>query len=827
MKSPSLYKIKKITLQDIIKADYNLFLHGDKLKEVLISQQYNQLFRIVLQETGNKTRYISEIVFVDCKNYRNYQYELETILEHGFKINNKKYVMLGKSASMGRNGIIGFIDEDLFEIVDERAMMGLNIGKTVLSKFEAYKHLLFSSCFCLEGDKPYMIVVDDYNRTVENVRIKYVEEKTGTYIKDGVEREWKEKIIKEGYKDISNDVADGSGICSVEIAKEWQEKLDIPYTPCVYMLRLPYVKGLSVVFDFKKYFREKEIFKIKDIWGQEHFIDDVDIILTKSQFKGIKYFKKDGSYNDWLDYLERLKKYNHCLGIAKWNYSHSNEPKMTKANYQILQTLDITSNDMIEMSSYTRRWIEKILSGDLMYIYNYLGLKGNPKASNNYMRAIMLNPKMVNDIKIRHYLYGLLEKTINEIKIGKIYIKGAFKILIPDIIMLVEFIGGLEPKGCLKEGEMFAKEHLGEYVLNRNPHICRSEHVILNAVKNDVTSKWLSHLENVCMVNGYDVTAKRLNGADFDGDLALCHNNPIFMKGIHNDLPIVLDIDDKITAIEKEYTRKNLVEFTMMSLDSRIGEISNCASSYHNKKALTPEKQTEYDDYTCLLSVINGKEIDLAKTGVRWNVPRKIAKNSRPLPYFLKYKYANLNKVSRSKSILNEHCWYIENWQKRLKFNYEFINTSECMINTDIPFDTEKFLDVARVYSEFKRESKRLKEQEKMSKNYDLYKEFWDGLNKFEVENTEIKWDRIYDKYRIKFQEIVPNQSELANYIIELVYNRDKGIHYIFAWQMVEEGILTNLRVNQTKPLMIPQETATGTEYLGRYYTLEEYEGVI
>lgn len=82
------------------------------------------------------------------------------------------------------------------------------------------------------------------------------------------------------------------------------------------------------------------------------------------------------------------------------------------------------------------------------------------------------------------------------------------------------------------------------------------------------------------------------------------------MKGVDNNLPIVLDVDDKITAKELPYTLENIINFTKASLDSRIGEISNCGTSYVNKYAKNEEKKKQYDDYCCLLSVINGKEID-------------------------------------------------------------------------------------------------------------------------------------------------------------------------------------------------------------------------
>ncbi|MCD3319540.1 hypothetical protein G8V07_14230 [Clostridium botulinum D/C] len=836
MQSPELYAVKKITLQQLMKNNYNIKLTTIEEKEnVEINQQYNQLFRFIKKMGRVKNNIIKDVVFINCKNHSKYEEELDYLLKHGFDLNYTHYNFYGKSASMGRNGILGFLSEDIYEEINKKAMMGLEIQETVLSKFEAYKHLLLSSCFCIEGQLPYMIVVDDYYSIVPNVNIKYVDEKHKTYIdkKDGKTKEFKEKVIKEGYKDTEIMFNDGAGLCSIEMGKKLQKYLNIDFLPSMYMLRVPFVKGISIVEDFKSFYKERGVTQIKDIWGKYHDVNKIDIILTKSQYKGFKYFKNKGTYEDWLTYLKRFKEYDHCLGIAKWNYSEDEEPKKTRANYQILQTLDLTLDDMIDMAMYTMEWIEKILKGDLIYIYNFLGLNKNLNPSNNYMRAILLNPNMINDIKIKHYLYGLLKKTINEIKIGKIFLDGAFKVLIPDVVMMMEYIGELKPKGCLKKGEMFATNHEGEYVLNRNPHICKSEHVVLNAVNNELTDKWCGHLYNMCMVSGYDVSSERLNGADKDGDLVLVHRNETFMKGVKRDLPIVLDIEDKITAIEQKYTRKNLMEFTKRSLDSRIGEISNCSSSYHNKCATNEENKQKYEDITCLLSVINGKEIDYAKTGVRWNVPRNIAKNGKNLPYFLKYKYPNKKSFNRSKSHMNEFCWYIEKWERQLKqsINKEFINTSEYMINKTIPIDENKYNKVKKIYSKFKREFRELKKQEKMSKNYSKYKDFWDGLKKFEVENTKVDWNELYDRYKAELEKIVTNQSELANYIIDLVYNKDKGKYYIFAWQIAEDGILTNLRNNSKQPIQIPikttQDDKDAVEYLGEYYKLEKYDGVI
>lgn len=545
MKSPNLYTILKVPLQSFCdyykeskeyidksgnlknkkvkkhKFKENINLSIKDLDEFQIKQQYNHLFRIIINyykdngiEVGNS---INDVLFIDSRNNKNYQDELDSVLRYGVTVNGRKYKYWGKSASMSRQGILGLVSEDLYDHVELYAMMEIEFDKTVLSKFEAYKCLLLSSCFCIEEELPYMIVVPDYENTIRDVSIKYVDEEIKHYIdkSTGEEKSYAEKVIKEGIMDIDgNCVNDGSGLCSIEQAKKWSNYLKIDYIPCAFMLRIPYVKGIAIAVDFKSFYKEKGIEKIKDLWGNEHRIEDIDVILTESQYKGKKYFKQKGDYSDWERYLNLLKKYNYCVGISKWNYSHKDEPKMTRCNYQTLQTLDISAKDMIDMSEYTRSWVEKILNGDMLYVLKYLGLGEETNPDNTYMKSILYNPQMRDDIKVRSYLYGLLRKTIDEIKVGKIYIKGAFKILIPDVVFMMEYIGGLNPIGCLEKGEMYAKEHSGAYVINRNPHLSKSEHVLLNAVNNELTEKWCGHLENICMLNSYDITAKRLNGAD-------------------------------------------------------------------------------------------------------------------------------------------------------------------------------------------------------------------------------------------------------------------------------------------------------------------------
>ena len=93
----------------------------------------------------------------------------------------------------------------------------------------------------------------------------------------------------------------------------------------------------------------------------------------------------------------------------------------------------------------------------------------------------------------------------------------------------------------------------------------------------------------------------------YDGDLCLIINNKMMMSGVDHNAKIVIDIEDKVTALKEEYNIQNRTNCIIRSLRSSIGEISNFASAYHNKKPKTEEQKQRYENYVDLLSVVNGK----------------------------------------------------------------------------------------------------------------------------------------------------------------------------------------------------------------------------
>lgn len=832
MKSPKLYTIRKITLKEIIDNKNNFKIPYNKRKIYNIKQSDNMLFRQVRLITNDYRDFNKYIVFVDCKGWKSREKELKEILKNGFYLNSIKFLPTEKSSSMSRNATMGFVDASIKKELDKRISMDMEIETTVLAKLLAYRGLLFSGCFCLEDWYPYIIVVDDYSKVLPNQHIKYLidVEKEVVNKKTGESFIWKEKGINTAHRDVSINLWDGSGIHSPNITKQVKEKIQSEENPTSILWRFPYSKGMTHEVDFKLWFKEHGVKTIVDVFKKEHNIEDVDIIVTKSFYKGYKYFQKYKDYRDWELYWRKFKKYNHCIGVAAWNYSFENEPRMKKASYQILQDLEMDFEDFIELADDTKEWVDNIINGDKIYTYCFLGLFADHiKTSNDYMRAILKNPEMLKEECIRNYFIELLKKNIDLMKCGKIYLNGSFRFVVTDLVMFLEYISGKEVKGVLKENEFYSKGYngvdLGERIIERNPHISQEEHLILNGIDNPLIKKYCSHLSNVCQLNGYSLALPRLNGADEDGDRVFVINNEIMKSGIQRDLPIVIDIDDKITALEEEITDDGVIECTVRSMVSLVGEISNYATCYHNKTPKTDEQKKKYLEYINILSICNGKSIDFAKTGVIFYVPKHITKYSKPLPYFMKYAsdyYKTLKKLSKAHSNLNRLAWDIEKWSKQIRYKRKFKDFDyNIMIDNSIPRDDEKFNRIEALYSDFEQEMKGLRIQNAMQNNYDMYQDYFDGLTKDEVINSKINWKYYYQKYRDMAREICPDQQELANYIVEICYGKYSKKNKKFIWTIAGEGVVKNIK--QLPVIRLPIEDENGEyEYLGYKYSLRD-----
>lgn len=802
-----------------------------------VAQGDNMLFRQIRLLTGNAGDTNWYVVFVSCP--RNAKEDaLRKLIIGGFSINGVRFVMSERSASMTRNSILSFVDERYAATLDEIVSMGNPVEKAVLSKYYAYRGLMLSSCHCLEGWRPKIVVVADLYRTIKDQHIKYIHDTETEFVdKNGATRKWRQKDISETVTDIEINAFDGCGIHHPSITNEvmrllYGENIRGKDRPTSMLLRAPYIKGVTHEMDYTSFFCENGVEFITDVWGVQHNVEEPMIIISESMYKGLKYFKVDGTYSDWDRYWRLFDKYNHCIGVAKWNYSVMSEPRFTRTSYQILQDLKLPYEEFAGIASESIKWAEKIASGDPLYTYCFMGLLAdNCRPRDDFARAVLKNPTMLNEPGVRREVLHSAEKYIDGIKCGKLWVRGAFKFLAPDLIMFMEHIGGLPVVGCLEDGEFYGHDCegiiRGERVIERNPHICHSEHTVLRGVSNFTTDRYLGHLDNVCMINCYGIVPQKLNGADFDGDLVFVIDNDIIKSGVDREAFTVMDIDDKVTVESEDNTQENKFKVTMRSMKNMIGEYSNYATAYHNKMPKTAEQKAKYEKYVDIISVLTGKSIDYAKTGVLYPMPRFITKYGRPLPSFMKYAspYYARQKLSNAPSCLNKLCKEVERWHKlarwkKLDKNFPY----QIMIDEDLRVSEDQYAQMLGVFKKFSRMSTMLRGQS--GKKYDVSVHGGNTESSRYIARdidgrAEVQWSSFYADIRRECVEICGDIKTVANAAVKICYEEKPSASKNFIWKIASDGIVQNIK---QVPICLPMRCENGDEYyLGKKYNWEVY----
>lgn len=631
------YTLVKIPIKELIDNDFNATNTREEeiKKEYLVTQGDSLLLDQIERIRGRKSKHISEIVIVVAKKNPKQEEQLRHILKNGFTYNSIHYIRFGKSASQGKNGETVFVCDEIFDELYKVTQMDIEVEECVISKYEAQRCLPFSSCTLIQNYMPNIVIIDEYEKVLNNQLIKYVVERKREFIdkETGKQKTYNAREIEEGYKDLKLSPFDGCGCHEYEFMKNVSAQLELDYEAVGVQVRLPFVKGYSIYVPFRKILKEWGFEYITDIYGNKHHIDSVDCIWNTSMFKGHKLFKGKYGSNAWVEYMNTVNRYQYKLGISKYSHHIKNLNKYTRMNFQYLQCLDLwnskyincfenknmleydildSNNDgkIIQLAKYTTSLFEKIIKGDKFYTYKFMGINNTEdyEAEGKYLEAALINDVMLKDPAIKQFIYRKLKKSIDEAKVGKIYCSGFYHTGVGDMIGYLQYAVGLEPVGCLKERELYSGNFgSGDIVSFRSPLVDSSEVNKIKTVHNDITNKWFGHFKNqdVVMFNMYDISAPQQGGADFDGDIFFLCNEPIVIDSKINK-NIILDIEDKATAKPKKYNKENIIEYEVMTRDNRIGEITNVATSIENKYTTNEEIKELYSNYSSLLRIYQG-----------------------------------------------------------------------------------------------------------------------------------------------------------------------------------------------------------------------------
>ena len=571
--------------------------------------------------------------------------EYKELGKKGFDLNGKHYVRFMVGSGQMRRNTVSFINEELFEYMQERLMCGLNgkIKTINLAKLSAYFALSFSSVLWVR--EPRVCVIKDFDTVIPNQKLNWINKG-----KDG-------NTVTQIYKDIKLNSADGQGLISPEMARYWAEDMHLNYTPCSFVVRTAFVKGNLVPFDFKAYAKENGISTVKDRYGTEYNIEDIDILLSESQFKMAKY------YSSWEGYLSYHRAYNLKWGVARYNKEFDDEYVLT--NYQYIQVLDLTKEDISGLVSYTTNWIKNICSGNVEYALTYnVGVK-NPSLSvdsiinscgSSFTKAIVKNPDMLQDGFVQRKIYNSIKESIRQAKIGRIWVKGNYQFMISDPVAQCRSALGLSPDGLLDANHVYSnfwneRGATGEVCLLRSPLTHYSEVNVQELSNTEEMRKWYKYIYSGIIYNIYDISVVKHADSDFDGDICMSTDNAYFLKGAKRDeLPIMYD---KEAVPTQKITLPNQVRCDVKGLDTKVGQITNYSTSM---LAMLPlfrgekqqEQKKEIETRLKLLRELQGAEIDKIKGTTPPNFPKswrhwvKINKDDDDITKAEKYKYNSM-----------------------------------------------------------------------------------------------------------------------------------------------------------------------------------------
>lgn len=862
----------KVPIKELIKQDFNATIARDEEidKEYLIAQGTSLLFDQIERLRGKPSSHISEIILVVAKKNPKQEKDLRYILDKGFTYNGVHYSRFGKSASQGKDGITAFVCDSIFDELYMITQMDIEIEECVISKYEAQRCLPFSSCTLLHDYMPNIVIIGEYEKTLENQLIKYVVEREKEFVdkETGKKKKYKSREIEEGYKDLKLSPFDGCGCHEHEFMENVSAQLGLDYDVIGTQVRLPFIKGYSVYVPFREILKEWGYEYITDIYGTKHHIDTIDCIWNISMFKGHKLFKEKYGSNAWTEYMNTIRKYEFKLGISKYSHHVKHLNKYTRMNFQYLQCLDLwntkyidyyenkevgdydildSNNDgkIVKLAKYTTSLFEKIIKGDKFYTYKFMGITDTEdyEPESKYLEAALVNDVMLKDPAVKQFIYRKLKKSIDEAKVGKIYCSGFYHTGVGDMIGYLQYAVGEDVIGCLGERELYSGNFdCGDIISFRSPLVDPSEVNKIKIVRNDIINKWFGYFkdQDIVMFNMYDISAPQQGGADFDGDIFFLCNDQIVVDS-KIDKHIILDIEDKVTAKSKPYTKENLIEYEVMTRDNRIGEITNVATSIENRYTTNEEIKQLYSNYSSLLRIFQGKEIDFLKTGFRWHMNSGLRKHLKQLPYFLLYNYpsklktykalSEKNRKAESKedkvklnayhspSPMNELCDYICTWEKKNILwdnNIDNLVDTRCLIvNNDLDLSDKQIRKVCRRYiNKYADIIHNHYKQDKMVSSSDVYR-------------NEVNFDIIVKHYKEKLANELKIPEELiANYVISVSYN-SLSISKSFAWSAFGDYIVKNLKDNSNPRknvsiTEVPYKTNDSYEYLGKHYEFKE-----
>ncbi|MCD8208993.1 MAG: hypothetical protein LUD72_13725 [Bacteroidales bacterium] len=788
---------------------------------------------------------------------------------HGFCINNVTYKrLLGTNGGI-KNSTIVFVSERLHDELERRINNGRNESmELVTAKLEAHRALSCSAS--IPVSMPNGILVVDDCETKFLTDILYLTDET-----DG------EPLIEaRKNEEVTIDASDGFGLILPSLAERWSKELDLGYSCGGFGTRFAYEKGMVFVFDFidfaeriadGKYF-------VRDVWGVETDIRNVEMILTTSMVK------LWDSYRSCREYLECSAKNKYSFGITKvCPQALENERNL---NYQFIQSYDLSDEDIEELIKPTMDEIKEVLGDDWRKMILFLkgsGLKESNvgRLDDDIAKAMMIDRRVADDPYVISAVHQMIRKRINEAKVGVLKVHGNYSILSGDPYALCQSIFGLDVTGLLYAGEIYNKYwhdcEAKAVACFRAPMTCHNNIRLFTIAEGEDVEYWYRYMPTATILNAWDTSMAALNGADFDSDLVMLTDNHVLVSRL-DEQPALMCAQRK--AVKRVSTEEDFVRSNIDSFGNDIGQTTNWITSMFEVRSHYEPGSKEYETLSYRIKcgqLYQQNAIDKAKgiickpmprswhdrhtvnkmdDGEKKQFYRSIVADKKP--YFMRYIYpalmrqyntyikntdrnalrefgmtVNELKEIKSSKLTERQKEFLRYFDVRLPIgDGDCVMNKICRIfehefdgyvgrhNKAVDFDYSILKnDEEYTASQFYAIKKLYEDYNKQLQSYKVFSDY-ERINEYD---TMAEIQLIDEEFRRQCEFVCPNRFALCNIILDLCYRKSSTKK--FAWSMCGHEMIENLMAANGNKISVPVSDEKGDfTYCGDRYSVIEVE---
>lgn len=594
------------------RIEYKKAISSDSKKLIEIQKnKKNKIMNLYNFAVKHKTEYFSLSADDIRKEFYNNGVNVEYITrkKNGEIIKTEiiHYKMLYRSPGKAKKGTCMFIKDKLYDKAIDYLRMGIKLPKNNadIVGISAYSSLVCSGIVGKVKINPKnILVLKDIDRYF-NTKIVSVETDKNKHCIA--------KII-ENYK-LKNTMFDGQALIDSSIFPSWGHGY--------ILLRHHFCKMAAFCSNIQLFFRDYfgdnyYSATVKDMWGNDHYVKDIELITTDNAMKWIKY---DVSYNYWCNKVYE----NDCMfGIVKTAHP-SKFGNVQRMSYQMVNSLDVDIMEGVCKESID--YINRLKTDDNFFL-EYL--KKNINFSNDYEVLIALckqNRDFIRSSYFRERKKSIIMNYVLNFKSGKI-IQNADNLVIVGSPYAMLLYGATGVPDAIDKDNTFSVEELatqcyttrfdnGEYLAEfRSPFNGKYNLGYLHNVYDERFKKYFKFCDQIIAVNmnGTDFQ-DRNNGSDMDSDSIYTTNQSEIVEHAKKCKTIYPTIVNNIPKDSNVYDNTmddfSTLDNKLAASQSDIGESSNLAQLAQTYDCTFGEQK--YKDYICILSVLAQIAIDSAK----------------------------------------------------------------------------------------------------------------------------------------------------------------------------------------------------------------------